>query len=422
MSVIEITDLASPVISEEGQKVLAQRAAIPVELSMDGVIAFTEPQLDVPLIRDEAFLDGIERFLVEGHSHKDGFSEAGKTFMVATMSSLLLHRSRLEAMFKNHPEIADVELRSPIVIAGLPRSGTTHLSNIISSDSRINSLSLWEGYRPFPSIDVMNGAEDKDDRAAIIKQFLDDMLAVVPHYKTMIDVPYDGTTEELHLLHLAGTPVGHYGHAVVPNYQHWFWHEMDPLPMYDCLKRSLQAIQWLRGNSKRWILKTPHHLAFLPIAEQVFDDPVFVILHRDPASSAISYGTMQSYVFRETYEKPDVDASFASAMTMVHHMSEGVTRDIDSLDPSRVHQVFFHNYMQDTMQTLRGIYRVANLEWTAQAESELQAYIDSHPRGRHGGRLVYNPERDFGMTREQIREKFSFYTDKFPIRIEDEHG
>ena len=422
MDSIDIDDLAAPIISPAGREVLAARAALPIEFSMDGILAFCEANLDVPVYKGEFFLERLESFMLEGH-HESNFSAAGKGFFAATFANLVMQRSRFEALWLRRPEILDVELNSPIILAGLPRSGTTNLSNIMAADERLNSLAFWESYRPVPSLAVLNGDEADDDRDREWERGLADMYAIAPLFKNMIDVPYDGATEETNLMHMAGMPVGHQNHAYTPEWNHWFWHEMDPMMMYGFLKKAMQTLQWLRGDDKRWILKSPHHLAFLPTVDRVFDNATYVVTHRDPASSVISNAYMISYLFRETQVKPNVEGGFQVATHMAQGKIRGLVRDIDSLDSASVEHIYFDEYMADPLAMLERIYKRAGLEWNERAEAQLKGYIESHKRGRHGGRLEYHPERDFGRTRSEIRNDYQFYLDKFPrIRVEDRHG
>ena len=419
---IDIDDLHKPVISAAGRKVLAERAAIPIPFSMGGILKFAEGELDVPLYRGEFFLERLESFMLEG-SRACRLTDAGKGFLTATMANLVMQRSRFEHLFQQHPEIEDIELSAPIVLAGIPRSGTTNLSNIMASDSRLNALSFWEGYRPIPSQEVLTGKVEDDSRDLYWKKGLSDMLAVSPLFQNMIDIPYDGATEETTLMHMAGMPVGHQNHVYTPDWNRWFWNEMDPTVLYSFLRKAIQALQWLRGNNKRWILKSPHHLAFLPSVDRFFPGAKYVITHRDPASSAISNMYMIAYIFRETQDRPNIEGAFEVARGMGQGMIGGLVRDIDSLNPDDVEHIYFHEYMADPMGMLKRVYERAELPWTEQAEGELKAYIDGHQRGRHGGKLVYHPERDFNRTRKEIRAPYAYYLKKFPdIRVEQSHG
>ena len=86
---IDIDDLAQPRISDAGRRVLAERAAIPIEFSLEGILAAAKSQLDVPLYRGEFFLNQLESFMLEGDRVCD-CSAAGKGFLAATMTNLVL--------------------------------------------------------------------------------------------------------------------------------------------------------------------------------------------------------------------------------------------------------------------------------------------------------------------------------------------
>ena len=418
---ISIDDLDAPQFSSEGQAVLARYAAnTPKAFTMDAMLKSAEERLDVKLFRDEYMLDNLDRFNQEGEENGP-FTEAGRTLHFESSVTLIMHRSRLEALFHRHPEIAEVNIDRPVIIAGVPRSATTNLSNLMSADSQLNSLFVWEASVPIPDLSVLeSGAEDTRESMGQLRGAQSDH--VTPYSKNMLDLPYNGTIEEILLMGLIGMPLGQLNTADNPRWRHWFWHQMEPESLYVLLRRTLQALQWIRGNDKRWVLKSPHHLAFLPTVKAVFPDARFIITHRDPASSLISNATMIAYLQRRAYATVNLDAAYNNAMDMGMGMLGGLVRDIDKLELSEVHHVYFHDYMSDVIQTLKTIYQAANLPWTDRAESELRAYIDDHPRGRFG-RLQYNPERDFGKTRVEIRAAYQFYLDKFPnVQIEGAHG
>ena len=131
---------------------------------------------------------------------------------------------------------------------------------------------------------------------------------------------------------------------------------------------------------------------------------------------------MNAYAFRETHDAPDPKHGYQVAIDMADGMIGGLVRDLNNLKTASLTQIHFHDYMADVMGTLEVTYANIGLPFTDQARSEMQAYIDAHPRGRHGGQLGYNSERDFGVTREQIRERYQNYVDKFSIKVEHEHS
>jgi hypothetical protein len=73
--------------------------------------------------------------------------------------------------------------------------------------------------------------------------------------------------------------------------------------------------------------------------------------------------------------------------------------------------------MADDLGMVEKIYSRANLAMTAVARTQLQTYIDEHPRGKEG-RVSYNLRHDFGVEPAQLREHFAFYFERFPVEVE----
>ena len=418
---VTIDDLADPQFSEEARQILSKRETMDIEYSIDGLIRFAKSALDVPLFRGE-YLDHLDRFMRES-VRDDRLTVAGQKHLARRFVDIVLQRSRMEDMFRRHPEIRDEIVDSPVFIAGLPRSGTTNLSGLVGSDSRLNSVQLWQAMLPYPSLRAEQDPDFVDPSKEEFRTFLNQIRIISPLNGIMKNVEYDGVDEDLGILHLAGTPMGYQNWAYTPEWNRWLWNDYDGKEMYDVLKRTLQYFQWKTGDRRRWLLKNPHHLAFLKTMDDTFDNASYIITHRDPASSAISNAYMIAYLFRETHRTPSPQEGLAVA----HHMSDGMigglVRDIDKIDESRVVHVYFHNYMDDVWGMLKGIYQQLGLEWNHQLESELETFMNTHKRGGGDGmRLKYLPERDFGQTREQIRAPYQFYLDKFPVRIEREQA
>jgi hypothetical protein len=73
--------------------------------------------------------------------------------------------------------------------------------------------------------------------------------------------------------------------------------------------------------------------------------------------------------------------------------------------------------MDDDVAMVRRIYELADLEVSAEAKADLDAYMQANPRGKHG-RIVYDLKGDFGVDRDELRERFAFYFERFPIEVE----
>jgi hypothetical protein len=54
---------------------------------------------------------------------------------------------------------------------------------------------------------------------------------------------------------------------------------------------------------------------------------------------------------------------------------------------------------------------------TDDARASLDAYVADNPRGKHG-RIVYDLVGDFGVDPDALRNRFGFYYERFPVKIE----
>ena len=73
-----------------------------------------------------------------------GLSGLGRYIVRERLVGLLKARLRFEDFVRRHPESLEVELAAPVIVVGLPRSGTTHLVNLLAADSRFRSMPWWE--------------------------------------------------------------------------------------------------------------------------------------------------------------------------------------------------------------------------------------------------------------------------------------
>jgi Sulfotransferase family len=93
------------------------------------------------------------------------------------------NRLKVEDLIRRHPEILDLEMPRPIIISGLPRSGTTHLVNLLATHPDLRSMPLWEGNEVIPAQDEMTwestDATPRFRRSNEVWRIFNDILAVV---------------------------------------------------------------------------------------------------------------------------------------------------------------------------------------------------------------------------------------------------
>ncbi len=412
-----LDDLAEPQHTPQAKEIMALVAELPLEISVDAVLAQAREQCDVALFEAPEFIERM-RFFIE-HVHRDtGLSAMGTMTVFNFIVNAVVQRSRLEALYQAHPEIEDVEIKRPLIIAGLPRSGTTNMLNLIAADDRLRSLRYWESLEPIPSL-ATQGGQVSDDRYGNCVAQLDTLNAMMPRFSAMHDLQVESIHEEIELQWL---DFGSMMCGTVVNIPEWFdWYLGNRRQEhYDFLKRVLKALQWLRGP-EQWVLKSPAHLAFLPELYQTFPDATFVVTHRDPVSIFTSWVTMNAYASRMRYDEVDLASVVEHGRQIQDCLLQGLVKDIAMLPEAQTKHVYFHEYMADNMGMLTDIYNLAGIGMEESARASIEHYIETHPRGRSGS-VQYDLEGQFGLSRQQLYKDFEYYTDVFPVRLEAENS
>jgi hypothetical protein len=325
------------------------------------------------------------------------------------------NRLLIHDLLKRHPEILDIRIEKPLVVVGLPRSGTTHLVNLLAADTRFRSLPLWESYEPVPNPKEPAEVSGVDPRWSRCRQAWEAMKTGAPLIAAMHPMEPEHVHEENELM---APDFSNYNLEWVARAPAWrdYYLAHDQTPHYAYMKTVLQVLQWYRPR-QRWVLKSPQHLEQLGPLMKTFPDATVVVTHRDPVAVVQSTITMLAYGAR-TYYRTTKPRWYRDYWTdRIGRLLDSSLRDRSLLPSKCTVDVLFHEYMADEMGTLERVYDCAGIELTGQARKEIEAYRAGHPRGKEG-RVVYDLRRDFATTPDEIRSRFGAYLDRFPVKIE----
>lgn len=412
---IRLDDLAHPRFTETARSILDMMdeagASITLEPAplMESAVAATglkdfgppdfAPRLDLLCrsLRDEARLNN-----------------AGILAQSMLLSGLLRNRLLLEDLLRQHPEIREEKIDRPIIICGLPRTGTTHLHNLMGSDPSLRSLPYWESVEPVLAEKERPPAGAPDprlERTATALGFLD---IAMPEFKRMHEMTVDHVHEEIQLLAIDISTMLFETIAPIPTWRDHYL-ARDQRPSYAYLMVILQALQWLRGRS-RWVLKSPQHLEQFPALLETFPDGVFVVTHRDPVSVTTSMLTMLAYSARLSHDTVDLEWIGTYWVDRLHRMLTACAESRDALPANRTIDVHFDEFMKDDMAMVRRIYEIAEQPLTEEGERAMSGFVRAHPRGRHGG-VVYDLSQ-FGLDRARLKGYFRSYAERFGVAEE----
>jgi hypothetical protein len=414
---VRIDDLAEPVFSDDVRGVLAMMAEAGrgLRLEPDVLMAAAVEQTGLENFGPDDFLERLD-VLCRSLREEGGFSEAGVLAQHSQLVGLLKNRLLVEDLVARHPEILDVPVEAPIIIAGLPRTGTTHLHNLMSADPALRSLPYWESQEPVLGADeaaaVATGVADP--RLGRTEMALWLVHAAMPHFDRMHEMTVDHSHEEIQLLAIDFSTMMFETAAPLPTWRDYYLAH-DQTSTYRYLRKVLQVLQWLRGG-RRWVLKSPQHLEQLPVLREVFPDATYVLTHRDPVSVTASFTTMIAYSSRISHDRVDVAATGAYWADRLERMLLACAADRDCLPADQSVDVVFDDFMAGDLATVERIYRVAGQPYDDTARAAMSAFMASHPRGRHGT-VVYDL-RDFGLDPAERREALAFYSARFGVADE----
>jgi hypothetical protein len=298
----------------------------------------------------------------------------------------------------------------------MPRSGTTHLLNLLAADTRQRSLPYWESLEPVPVRGEGPGRDGRDPRWQRCQHSYEQMVAQMPLITAMHDMPPEHVHEEIELQEL---DFASYLLEWLCRPPRWRDHylALDARPHYAYLRRVLQALTWLRGPN-RWVLKSPQHLEQLVPLLETFPDATIAITHRDPVSVIRSAITMLGYGDRMRRTRVDLEGLAAYWIDRVEKLLGACVRDRDRIPAAQSIDVPFDEFMADDVGMVARIYQKAGLEMTPGARAALDAFMAANPRGKHGP-LRYDLKGDFGLDPSEVRRRFDVYLERFPVRVED---
>jgi Sulfotransferase family len=414
---VRIDDFADPQFTPEVREMLAaiEPLAEHVDLTPAALMDLARAETGLDNFGPRDFVERLDVYCtaLQGEA---GLSKLGRFNVQSQIVKLLKNRLLIEDLVSGHPEIVDIEIAAPIVICGLPRTGTTHLHNLMSADPALRSLPYWESLEPVLSPVEQPAPGEPDPRFARTEAGLTFLNAAMPYFVRMHEMTVDHVHEEIQILAIDFSTMLMETTALVPSWAEYY-RTHDQTSSYQYMKKVLQCCQWLRGG-KRWVLKSPQHLEQFPVLVEVFPDATFVVTHRDPVSVTASLSTMVAYGSRMSTAHPDPKRIGAYWSERTEAMLRACVRDREVLPAGRSTDVLFHEFMRDDVGTVERIYDLAGQPFTAEARVSMDQFMLDHPRGRHG--TVDYDLAQFGLDRVERREALRFYSDRFGVELEDD--
>lgn len=379
-------------------------------------------KLSSPLCIDQAIeATGLEDFdgrtfetgldaLVDSLNHDLDLGESTASYFQHTILGVLTNRLQVTQLIKNHPEILGETIEQPIVIVGLPRSGTTMLQTLLALDPLSRYLRNYESVLSIcPPPELIPGAVDP--RIQACHDAMEHLFALAPNLRGINGLNFmaHGTAECQNLTAIEFVHMGWSAGSSLFSHGNWV-SEYDLRAAYQWHKKLLRVLQWKSPND-HWVLKAPMHLFGLDHLLENYPDARIIFTHRDPVQAMVSGVSMVCQWTKFTTGRHD-----ASAISNWYPAlwAKGLERALayrKQIKADQMMNISHKDLLQDPLHTIQTIYNYFDMPFGKAAKKRMQIWLKENPRSRFGCHK-YSAEA-LGIHPEKIQELFGFYLSEF---------
>lgn len=386
-----------------------------VELSEQVLLATARQNTGLDDFGDEAeWKEGFTRLLA-ALNDEARLNAVGRVIAFGEVLRHLENRLQVTEDIRRNPSILEVEIRKPVFVVGLPRTGSTILHDLLARDPDSRVPMTWETQYMSPPAEA--ATFDTDPRIARCEaHFEQTSRALIPEFQAIHEMGALLAQECLMLNAFDFKSVIFANQFRIPSYEQWV-ETSDQVSLYRSHKRLLQYMQW-RNPKQRWVLKSTGHLFGLPALYEVYPDAQVIMTHRDPLKLIASHCSLVAMAC--SMGSDQVDRNEIGEMWSVsweRAMRNGVEFRRTRAEAATIFDMHFAELAGDPIAMVRRIYAHFELPLPAATEARMREFIDGNPKERHG---VHRYRlQDFGLDPARERERYRFYQNYFAVADAD---
>lgn len=381
----------------------------------DDVFKLAAQRTGLTEIDSDSWRDGLAIMLDELNS-SPAFTPYGRERVLTDATDALGRRMQVHAYIQEHPEVLDAPVERPLIVLGMPRTGTTVISYLLDQDPARRSLLHWQCVHPIPP--APTNALRTDPRCLALLEEQRKILDMVTQAK--VALPHwedaDGPTEDMFIHNQDFKGLSWDSFLSTSRYAEWLFHEADMTSTYEYQKRYLQVLQSTAPGN--WSLKMPSHSVHIEALLTVFPDARLIWAHRDPYKATGSLCNLwklpKGMVLHP--DAIDLNAMGRNAMAQMRYHVERPLRARDRIGDERFFHMYYHEMMRDPMDVMRRLYEWADEPLTAETEARMRNWLTEHPQDRFA--LNAYTLDQYGLTVEALEPIFAEYLDTFDIELE----
>jgi hypothetical protein len=349
------------------------------------------------------FVDALSR-LLDSCQDEAQLSLIGKIALKTDVLETLCARLQMERDRQLYPDITRQEIREPLFIVGLPRSGTSVLHQLLGADPEHRSPLMWEVRSPSPPT-----RDDEKRRIQRATQSCNFFNWLVPKFRNVHTVAAGVPQECVSLMTPTFLSDQFDAMYYVPSYRTWFFRQ-DLRPAYKYHRRFLQHLQF-RRSARRWILKAPTHMFALPALLSVYPDALFVQTHRTPIDAMASVSSLVTILRSAFSDAVDPLIVCREAIDYWSETMDKFLRERGRLAENRICDIQYEEIRREPIRTVRRIYEFFGWSLSREAEQSMRVLIASQAK-RQSANHRYDLSQ-FGASAHDVLRAFAPYCKRF---------
>ena len=351
------------------------------------------------------FLANLE-LLVESCRRTGALNATGRRVLRSVLLRHLRNLRHLQDHVDADPDVARRFLGTPVVVTGLPRTGTTLLHNLLALDPDARVLRFWEALHPVPP---EAGGPPAEILQAQARRWLEGFYELVPDFRAIHAATATGP-EECDAL-LQNTFASQHFDDMFDAEEYSAWLAGAPLiSEYAHYALQLRVLSGL-APAGTWTLKSPSHLGHLDALVGALPGCAVVVCHRHPGEAVASYASL-IHTLRRAYG--DAVSAEAVGRQALQRGATAMERALDAraaAPATTFIDVAYRNLVHDPVEAVRTVYRRLGRALDGDAEVRLHRWVAANPRHKHGPHR-YDLAR-FGLTERDVEAAFGRYLDGF---------
>lgn len=354
------------------------------------------------------------------------FSSIGRFLFKKLALNVLKNRKRVLQYYHSNKEYieANGKLKAPVIITGVPRSGTTLLHRLMSEDPNTRSPHTFEMEVPTPPM-TLEANPMEDLRIKSSGDVIGTLSRLAPGFieKLAESHLWSATEMEESFIYMLAHNGIHTMNSLTAGktYIDAFLEIEDKRTAFRYERLFFTMLDAYRPAKSHWTLKAPVYSVFFPTIFEEYPDARVVVTHRNPLVTLPSVcRLMESWCiafdqdgFFDKHRFGRLQQIFIDKCLMVpfYYRKEHSERE------GQVFDCIYAELFSDPIAMVKRVYEKFSLEYTEEFEQRMKVYLENNKQGKYG-RHKYSLE-EYGFKAESVYQEYRDYMEHYGFGIPD---